>query len=122
MKLIFFVVTGLWMLACSSRNKKEILVLNKTFTTSIGIYFLDKDTISIERFNNNAKSIIPEFILSDSLVESITHDSYYIKYIKDPSQDFPPPDTSFLRHAGKNLTVSEKINLQNAAGALSITF
>jgi len=122
MKLFFFVITSLLLISCSSRDKKEIPVLNKTFTTSIGIYFLEKDTISIERFNDYAKSIIPEFILSDSMVELVTHDSYYIKYIKNPPQDFPPPDTNYLRHAGKNLTVQEEVKLQNAVGALSVTF
>lgn len=122
MKLLFFLVTGLLIFSCSSRDKKEIPVLNKTFTTSIGIYFLEKDSISIKRFNDYAKSIIPEFILSDSMVELITHDCYYIKYIKNPSQDFPPPDTNYLRHSGKNLTVQEEVKLQNAVGALSVTF
>ena len=110
------------MFSCSSRDKKEIPVLNMTFTTSIAIYFLEKDTISIERFNNSAKSILPEFILSDSIVELITHDGYYIEYIKNPSQDLPPPDSSYLSQVGKDLSVEEKVALQNAAGALSITF
>ena len=122
MKPLFLLITGLLMLSCSSKNKKEVLILNKTCTTSIGIYFIDKDTISIERFNNKARVIIPDFNLSDSLIDSITHDAYYIKYIKNPSQDFPPPDTNYLRHTGNNLTTQEKLMVQNAVGALSVTF
>ena len=128
MKPLFSIITVLLILSCSSGNnkkdkiKKEVLVLNRTFTTSIGIYFLDKDSISIERFKNETKNILPGFSLSDSLIDSITHDSYYIKYIKNPFRDFTPPDTNYLKHAGRNLTKLEMIELQNAVGALSVIF
>src|SRR5688572_9890325 len=128
MKPLFSIITVLLIFSCSSGNnkkdkiKKGALVLNRTFTTSIGIYFLDKDSISIERFNKEAKNILPGFSLSDSLVDSITHDAYYIKYIKNPVRDFTPPDTNYLKHAGRNLTRLEMIELQNAAGAISVIF
>lgn len=128
MQLLFVVIMVLTVFSCSSddnkknRPQKEVPVLNRTFTTSIGIYFLDKDSISVKRFNDEARKALPGFILSDSLVDSIIHDSYYIKYIKNPSRDFTPPDTDYLKHAGPDLTTAEKIKLQHAAGALSVVF
>ena len=103
-------------------GRRDIVILNKTFITSIGIYFLDKDSVTIAKFNAQAKDIIPEFKVSGSLPDTITGNSYSIKYIKNPSLDFTPPDTSALSYFGRSLTIEEKSGVQNSAGALSIQF
>lgn len=103
------------------KSKQQIDVANKTFAFEIGIYF-DSDSIAKQSLIDKAAEILPEFKYYGKPPDSIQDNGYSITRYNDLTQDYQPPDTSFLSFAGIGLSSEEKLKLSKSDHAIVVTF
>ena len=108
---------------CSSQdNGKDINVLNKSFNNQIGVFFLSGDPISTEDFDLVVRKFLPHFQKVNDPLDSTIENYYTVEFIDNPQVDFTPPDLEYLKFSARGLSKNEQDALQEATGALAITF
>ncbi|MDB5013162.1 MAG: hypothetical protein JWQ25_1364, partial [Daejeonella sp.] len=95
--------------------------MNDRFVNGIGIYFLDKDTLSKVLLDKIAKDKFTDFRQFDRVPESLNLDVYSIS-IQKPSKEFAPPDSTSIGYFARGLSEKEKSNLQKYTNVVSIVF
>jgi hypothetical protein len=132
MRLIIFTGLIIILVACAnhSNSAKEttqkpdkISILNSSFTSTIGIYFLEGDSITTQSLQQASQKFIPDFqqVKSFERIDS-TKDVFYLRSVKSLQGVLTPPDTTYLKQAGKNISLQEAQKLQKCKEMFTLTF
>jgi uncharacterized protein YegJ (DUF2314 family) len=115
--IVFFSCTG-----ANQKTKEQISVSAEGFVSEYGLYFIEDDSISVEKFIESAHSWLPDFARVQQPPDSITSNGYLIARYTDLKSQYTPPDTSYMTYAGVGLSADEMLKLQNSKAVLVITF
>ena len=129
MRIALLVIWVVLLISCDSNPEKdsqdlqEVSILNPSFTSSIGVYFLENKPLVQEDIEKESKNLLPQFkkIDNPNLPEKPV-DCFYMGYLDELKGIFLPPDTNYLKRMGREITLDEATLLQNCNMMFVATF